>query len=120
MIIRTPPKITNRNSVVKYVEVDLWSWLKEFANGILKINFRENFQSFTVENLVIPPNTEVAIPNAFRTAYPGNIPSGRIIIRQALSGVTVIDGDTQWSESHVYLKNPDLTDSVRVSVLFFM
>lgn len=120
MIIRTPPKITNRNSVVKYVEVDLWSWLKELANGILKISFKDNFQSFTVENIIIPPNTEISIPNAFRTAYPGNIPSGRIIIRQSMSGVTVIDGDNVWTENHVYLKNPDLTETVKISVLFFM
>lgn len=119
MIIRTPPKLTNRNSVVKYVEVDLWSWLKELSVGILKINFRENFQSFMVENITIPPNSEVAIPNGFRTAYPGTIPSGRIITRQSLSGTTVIDGDTAWNEASVYLKNPDAVNPVRVSVLFF-
>lgn len=119
MIIRTPPKLTNRNSVVKYVEVDLWSWLKEFATGILKINFRDNFQSFIVNNIKIPAGEEVAIPNQFKTAYPGNIPSGRIIIRQRLSDTTVLDGDKEWTENHVYLKNTSGADVI-VSVLFFM
>jgi hypothetical protein len=118
MIIRTPPKLTNRNSVVKYVEIDLWSWLKEFANGILKINFKENFQSFTVENVKIPAGQEISIPNQFRTAYPGTIPSGRIIIRQRLSDAVVIDGDNSWTENHVYLKNPSASDVI-VTVLFF-
>lgn len=120
MIIRTPPKLTNRNSVVKYIEVDLWSWLKELATGLLKINFKDNFQSFTVENIVIPPDTQVSIPNAFKNAYPGLIPRGRMIIRQSISDVNVIDGDSAWTENHVYLKNPDLVKTVRISVLFFI
>lgn len=117
MIIRTPPKLTNRNSVVKYVEVDLWSWLKELSSGILKINFRENFQSFMVENLSIPAGIEVSIPNQFRTAYPGNIPLGRIIIRQQ-GDANIIDGTTAWTENHVYLRNPSANDAV-ISVIFF-
>lgn len=119
MIVRTPPKLTNRNSFIKYIEVDLWSWLKDLANGILKINFRDNFQSFIVEDITIPAGTEVSIANQFAKSYPGNIPSGRIIIRQRLNDGLVIDGDTKWTENHVYLKNPSASDVI-VSVLFFM
>lgn len=117
MIIRTPPKLTNRNSVIKYVEIDLWSWLKDLSSGLLKINFQQNFQSFTVENIEIPAGIEVSIPNAFRTAYPGTIPSGRIIIRQ-LGDANILDGNTSWTDSHVYLRNPSANDAV-VSVIFF-
>ena len=117
MIIRTPPKLTNRNSLVKYVEIDLWSWLKDLSIGILKIDFKQNFQSFTVENLAIPAMTEVSIPNRFRTSYPGNIPSGRIIIRQQ-GDANIIDGNKEWTANHVYLRNPSANDAV-VSVLFF-
>jgi len=119
MIIRTPPKLTNRSSLIKYVEIDLWSWLKELSIGILKINFKENFQSFTVQNLTIPPNSEVSIPNGFNNVYPGTIPSGRIITRQRQSSLAVLDGDTSWSDTHVYLKNADLVNPVTISVLFF-
>jgi len=117
MIIRVPPKLTNRNSVVKYVEIDLWSWLKELSIGLLKIDFKQNFQSFTVENISIPAGVEVSIPNQFRTAYPGTIPSGRIITRQ-LGNATIIDGNTSWTENHVYLRNPSANDAV-ITVIFF-
>ena len=117
MIIRTPPKLTNRSSVVKYIEIDLWSWLRELSVGLLKIDFEQNFQSFTVENIEIPAGIEVAIPNQFRTAYPGNIPSGRVIIRQR-GDANIIDGNTVWNDSHVYLLNPSANNAV-VSVLFF-
>lgn len=117
MIIRSPPKLTNRNSVVKYVEIDLWGWLKDLSNGLLNINFKQNFQSFTVEGLTIPAGTEVSIYNQFKTAYPGNIPTGRIITRQQ-GDANIIDGNTSWTESHVYLRNPSANDAV-VSVLFF-
>lgn len=117
MIIRVPPKLTNRNSVVKYVEIDLWSWLKELSIGLLKIDFKQNFQSFIVENLTIPAGIEVSIPNQFRTSYPGNIPSGRIITRQQ-GDANIIDGNTVWSDTHVYLRNPSANDAV-ISVIFF-
>lgn len=117
MIIRTPPKLTNRNSVIKYVEIDLWSWLKELSNGLLKIDFKQNFQSFIVENLSIPAGIEVSITNQFKVSYPGVIPSGRIIIRQ-IGDANIIDGNTSWTESQVFLRNPSANDAV-ISVLFF-
>lgn len=117
MIIRLPPKITNKNSFLKYIEVDLWSWLRELSNGLLRINFIQNFQSFMVNDLSIPAGVEVAISNEFRISYPGNIPSGRIITRQR-GDATIIDGDTVWDASQVYLKNPSANDVV-ISVLFF-
>ena len=80
--LKTPPKITNRNALVKYVEVDLWSWLKDLSTRLLKLSFKDNFQSFTVEKLSIPAGIEVSIPNQFRTSSPGNIPTARIITRQ--------------------------------------
>lgn len=117
MIIKTPPKITNRNSIVKYIEVDLWSWLKDLYIGLLKMDFRQNFQSFTVENLKIPAGVEVAISNRFKSAYPGQIPSSRIITRQ-IGDANIIDGDTVWSANNVYLKNPSINDAT-ITVIFF-
>lgn len=117
MIIRTPPKITNRNSLVKYIEIDLWSWLKELSIGILKLNFMQNFQSFTVVDLSIPAGVEVAIPNQFLTVYAGTIPSGRIITRQQ-GDANIIDGVTPWSTDLVYLMNPSANNAV-ISVIFF-
>ena len=117
-LIRSPPKITNKSNILKYIEVDLWSWLKDLSNNLLKINFRDNFQSFLVQGLKIPAGTEVSIPNQFRTSYPGFIPSGRIITRQQ-GDANIIDGLTEWTENHVFLRNPSANDAV-VNVLFFM
>lgn len=116
MIIRTPPKITNKESLLKYIEIDLWSWLKDLSTGILKINFQQNFQSFTVENLSIAAGEEVSISNQFKNVYPGSIPSGRIIVRQK-GNANIIDG-SKWTESHLYLMNPSANDAV-ISVLFY-
>ena len=60
---------------------------------------------------------EVAIPNKFRTAYPGVIPSSRIIVRQQ-GDANIIDGVAVWTQNQVYLRNPSANDAV-VSVIFF-
>lgn len=117
MIIKTPPKLTNRDAVVKYVEIDLWSWLRDLTIGLLKINFNENFISFTVTNLSIPAGVEVSIPNQFRTSSPGSIPTNRIITRQQ-GDANIIDGTTTWTANLVYLLNPSANDAV-ISVIFF-
>lgn len=117
MIMRTPPKLTNRNSTIKYLEIDLWSWLRDLTTGILKITFKQNFQSFNVDDLKIPAGTEVSIPNRFNQSYPGSIPTMRIITRQ-LGDANIIDGDTKWTTTHVFLKNPSANDAT-VSVTFF-
>jgi hypothetical protein len=116
-LIRTPPKLTNREAVVKYIEVDLWSFLRDLTKGLQKINFNDNFQSFTVKDISIPAATEVSIANQFNVSYPGIIPSGRIIIRQQ-GDANIIDGTTVWTDKHVYLRNPSANDAV-VTVVFF-
>jgi hypothetical protein len=118
MNIRTPPKLTNRSSVIKFLMIDLWSWLRDLTIGLKKISFQDNFQSFTVQNIKIPAGTEVSIANQFKSVYPGFIPSGRIIIRQQ-GDANIIDGLTSWTSSSLYLRNPSGNDAV-VTVLFFM
>lgn len=117
MIIKPPPKLTSKSSYLKYIEVDLWNWLKELSVGLLKVNFEQNFQSFIVSDITMPAGEEITITNQFQTFYPGVIPSGRIIIRQQ-GDANIIDGDTEWTSAHLYLKNPSANDAV-VSVLFF-
>lgn len=116
MIIKTPPKLTNRNSIINYIEVYLWSWLKDLYIAILKINFKDNFQSFSVSDLSIPAGIEVSISNDFNISNKGYIPSARIITRQK-GDATIVDGDTPWTDKHVYLKNPSANDVI-ISVVF--
>jgi len=118
MLLKPPPRLTNRQSYVKYLEIDLWSWLREMTTAITKINFNENFQSFIVTDIIIKAGTEVGIPNQFKNRYPGVVPNGRIITRQK-GDANIIDGDTEWNANTVYLRNPSSNDAV-VSVLFFI
>ena len=117
MIIKSPPRLTNRQTYIKYLEVDLWSWLKELAVAFLKMNFTDNFQSFTAEDVSILAGQEISIPNQFRNKYPGLIPSGRIIVRQK-GNANIIDGDADWTEDLVFLKNPSANNAI-ISVVFF-
>lgn len=116
MIVKPPPKMTNRNSLVSYIETSLWGWLKQLANELLSISFKENFQSFTVEDVIIPAGQQVSLSNEFKLFYPGIIPSGRIIIRQ--KGDAVIEDGDKWTASHVYLKNPSMNEAT-ITVIFF-
>jgi len=117
MIIKQPPRLTNRDTFIKYIETDLWTWLKDLSVAFLKINFQDNFQSFTVNDLSIPAGAEVAVSNQFKNRYPGVIPTGRMIIRQK-GDANIIDGDSPWTANLLFLKNPSANDAV-VSVLFF-
>lgn len=116
MIIRTPPKLTNRKAFIQYIEVNLWSWIRDLTTGLLNINFAENFQSFTVSNLSIPANTEITIPNQFLQTLPGIIPSSRIITKQQ-GDANIIDGMAPWTISHLSLRNPSANDAV-ITVIF--
>lgn len=117
MILNTPPSLTNKSTFLKYIQVDLWNWLREVSLNITKINFADNFQSFLVENLLIPAGQEVAIENQFRSRNINSIPTGRIIVRQK-GDANIIDGNTDWNLSTVYLRNPSANDAT-VTVLFF-
>lgn len=116
MIVRQPPKLTNRDSLIQYVTIQLWSWLKQLSNNLLKISFQDNFQSFTVRDLELKAGIEVAIPNQFAKEYQGVIPSERIITRQ-IGNSYIVDGTTKWNEGHVYLISP-LADAT-ITVTFF-
>lgn len=117
MLVRPPPRLTNENGILKYIQVDLWTWLKEFSVAFLKINFQDNFQSFQVDNLQILAGQEVSITNQFKNRYPGLIPQGRLIIRQK-GNATIVDGDKPWTPDLVFLKNAS-TNDVIISVIFF-
>lgn len=115
MILRIPPRLTNRALIEKYLEVDLWTWLRDITTLTNRISFVDNFQAFLVKNVSIPNGQQVGIPNQFDN---GQIPTGRIITRQTGNAV-IVDGATPWSADVLYLANPSANDAV-VSVLFFI
>ena len=117
MLVKTPPRLTNRSNVIKYIEADLWTWLKQISVAFTKINFEENFISFIIENIAIDAGKEVAINNQFNNKYNGQLPVGYMVIRQK-GDAHIIDGDTPWTIDTLYLKNPSANNAV-VTVLFF-
>lgn len=124
MLFRNPPKVGSRISLIKYLETDLWSWMKELSAGLVKLSFADNFESFRVDDLLIPNGTEVAIPNQFRLKANNIIPSSRIIVRQKPTGAIgnvgngfVTDGVTPWNATNVFLYNHGPEDTL-VSVIF--
>lgn len=101
--------ISDNSEIVKYLRVDLPSFLKDWATGFLHLNFKDNFQQFIYKfgvdqdaNAVsIPSGEEIAIPNKLRPM----IPSMRIIVRGNEYASYVQDGPTKWTQDFLYLKN---------------
>lgn len=117
MLFRNPPKLASKTSLLKYLETELWTWAREIATGLNKLNFTENFESFRVDDLEIKNGEEVFIPNGLQIKGNNTVPSSRIIVRQLGNGL-VTDGDTPWDAKLVYLKNQG-PDDVTISVIFF-
>jgi len=110
MIFNNPPRLPSNTGVNKYLQIDLFSWMKSLFAGLLKLSFKDNFQSFTVEELTIPAGTEVNITNQL-----GTIPTARLIVRQTGDGL-VTDG--VWDLQTVRLFNNGAVD-VTITVIFF-
>lgn len=87
-------------------------FFKELFEGLTKLRFEDNFRGCWIEeNLIIPASSELEIRNQVR----GTIPTKWILVKR--TGNTIVDGDTEWTQDFVYLKNSGVAD-VTVSVLF--
>lgn len=78
--------------------IDYKQLLKELENGLRKLDFRFNFDSFEI-NLTFKPGEEIKVTNRLK-----NTPNYYIIGRQSGEG-QIIDGDTPWTSDAIYLKN---------------
>lgn len=99
----------NQDTVEKYLSVDLSYTFKELFTGLLKLNFGDNFDCFVV-TATVPASGEVAIRNEL-----GKVPIGKIIIRDGGSN-QIVDGDTEWNQNFVYLKNLSATQRTVTAV----
>jgi hypothetical protein len=110
MIFTNPPKLPSATGIVKFLSVDLYSWMKSLFTGLLKLDFKDNFDTFTTKDLTIPAGEEVLITNQL-----GSIPQSRIITRQTGNGL-VTDG--VWDLQTLRLFNNGAVDVV-ITVIFF-
>lgn len=100
-------------SIGYYLTVDLTTSMRELANGLTKLNFRDNFESFEVE-VEIVAGGEVEIRNELQ----GAIPSERLIVRGNEGSKDIVDGDTEWNLNFVYLKNVGAA-TAQAKIIFF-
>ena len=110
---RNPPNTTIWDPQ-KYLQKDLYPWLKALADGLLSLDFIDNFNAFLAENVEIPAGETKDIPNGFYTRIPGLIPTKRLIVRQTGNGV-ITDGS--WDATTVRLTNNGAV-TVVLSVIF--
>lgn len=87
MIINNPPRLPSQKGIGKYVQSDLFAWLKNFIAGINgRLSFDDNFPSFLARDVEIAAGATALIPNQLSV-----IPNERIIVRQTGNGV-ITDG----------------------------
>lgn len=111
MIIQNPPRLPSQKGLGKYVQSDLYSWIKNFVSGVNgRLNFDDNFSSFIAKDITIAAGAETLIPNQLKV-----VPNERYIVRQIGDGV-ITDGE--WDQQTVRLVNNGSV-SVTVSVRFF-
>jgi hypothetical protein len=111
MIIKNPPRLPASSGLAKYVQSDLYSWIKNFVSGVNgRLSFDDNFASFISKDIVIAAGAEVLIPNQLQV-----VPNERYIARQIGNGV-ITDG--VWDQKTLRLVNNGAV-SVTVSVRFF-
>lgn len=116
MIFKFPPRMPGPFNIKKYIIADLWNWLLDLSNGLTRLRFNENFETFTINDLFIKAGTEVSIANAFIRSGSG-VPTGYIVVRSSGTN-TITDGDTPWSSGFVTLKNVGSVDAT-ITVIFF-
>lgn len=96
-----------------YLYADLARLIDELSVGLSRLTLTENFQGFKV-TVTIPTGTESEIRNEFRD---GSVPSERIFLRGGAGSQDIVDGDSEWTDHFVYLKNTGASDAT-VTVLF--
>jgi len=104
---------TDLKSVSDYLANELSFTIRELRAGLQKLSFQDNFENFQ-EVLTIPVSSEVTITNQLNS-----IPSGYLILKSDLGGLSVCIGDTSWTLERVYLKNTSATDVANITVRFF-
>jgi len=85
--------------------------LKELANGLRKLTFRDNFQ-VTIANVTIEAGQEIGVNHSLNS-----IPKWYIIGRQSGPG-QIVDGNSEWTTSTIFLQNTG-TDTVNIDLIIF-
>ena len=98
--------------VEEYLNTDMTKTLRELGIGLRRLSIDDNFDSF-VTTVTIPATTELAIRNELTL-----VPRYKLILRGKSGAQDVVDGDAEWNQNYVYLKNLGASP-VTLTVAFF-
>ncbi len=90
---------------------DIVDLVRQLSIGLYKLSFKDNFESFTVEGVQIPSNTEISIQNKLTF-----VPKHYIITTQTGNSL-VTKGDKEWTKTALYFKNNGSND-VTLNIVF--
>lgn len=110
MIFNNPPRLISPVNSEKYLQNDLWGWMKNLSSGLIRLSMVENFEAARLNDLTIDAGATVTFGNPLPF-----VPSSRVIVKQVGDGV-ITDGP--WSMQSLSLKNNGAVD-VTISVIFY-
>ena len=111
MIFRNAPKLTGGSDLKRYLQSDVFNWMRQLVFGLLNLDLTENFQAFRVDDIVFAPNATVGIPNQLST-----VPSSRLIVRQTGNGLLT---DGTWNLQFLQMVN-NSANVVTASFIFYV
>lgn len=97
--------VADAEMIHEYLRVDHTKTLRELFLALGRLTLGDNFDCFITE-ITIPAGAELPIRNALKS---GDIPTSWIRLRGGDGSQNVVDGDTAWDRSYLYLKNVGAT-----------
>ena len=95
--------------VKNFSEFYFFNFIDDLWYGIQKLNFKDNFESYTSEDLDLSSGVEAEI-----THNLGSIPSGRIIIKQDANATFI---DSEWTKQTVKIT---ASADCKISIVYFL
>ena len=90
---------------------ELTKLIRNLANGLVKLDFLENFESFETE-VVISASSDLEVRNELKF-----IPKKYIIVNQEGNGLITKKADTAWTSDYLYLTNNGASE-VTATIIF--
>ena len=96
---------------MKFSFTSLESLIRELTNGLTKLTFGDNFESFET-TVTINAFSVLAIRNELSV-----IPTRRMIVKQDLEAA-ISDSTTEWTKDFIYLENHNGSNNVTLTIIF--
>ena len=107
------------DDVINYLRTDLTDIIRSLSTGLKQLKFSENFKSFVV-TVEIDAKSEIYVDNQIKEGNGYIRPTMYIIVRRIKNSEYISDGDTQWTDNFLYLKNTHQTEKAKATLLFLV